>query len=91
MGFKEAIKRYGKEITASFSCGGVRYRDRQIISMNPHYEGSLLGTVMKCLDIEMDSELMENPRAIAGIAIAGEAVVGVEELTDLNKIGRAHV
>ena len=86
MGFKEAIKKYGKEITASFSCGGVRYSDEQIISMNPHYEGSLLGTVMKCLDIELDGELLENPRAIVGIAIAGKAVVGVEELTDLNII-----
>ena len=88
MGFKEAIQAYGKEITASFSCGGVRYKDEQIISMNPHYEGSLLKTVMKCLDIELDGDLLENPSAIAGIAIAGEAVAGVIEATDRNTIKR---
>ena len=88
MGFKEAIQAYGKEITASFYCGGVRYRDEQIISMNPHYEGSLLKTVMKCLDIELDGELIDNPGAIAGIAIAGEAVAGVWEATDRNTIKR---
>ena len=86
MGFKEAINTYGKEITASFVCGGVRYKDEQIISMNPHYEGSLLGTVMKCLDIELDTELLDNPGAIAGIAIAGEAVAGVVEMTYKNTI-----
>lgn len=86
MGFKEAINTYGKEITASFICGGVRYRDEQIISMNPHYEGSLLKTVMKCLDIELDAELLENPTAIAGIAVAGDAVAGVVEINDTNTV-----
>lgn len=89
MGFKEAIKTYGKEITASFICGGVRYKDEQIVSMNPHYEGSLLRTVMKCLDIELDTELLDNPGAIAGIAIAGEAVAGVLEVNDKNTIRSA--
>ena len=88
MGFKEAIQAYGKEITASFSCGGVVYKDEQIISMNPHYEGSLLKTVMKCLDIELDGDLLDNPSAIAGIAIAGEAVAGVVKATDRNTIKR---
>lgn len=86
MGFKEAINTYGKEITASFICGGVRYKDEQIVSMNPYYEGSLLGTVMKCLDIELNTELLDNPSAIAGIAIAGEAVAGVVEATFRNTI-----
>ena len=53
MGFKEAIQEYGKEITASFVCGGVTYGDTEIISMNPHFEGSLLRSVMKCMDIEV--------------------------------------
>ena len=82
MGFKEAIQEYGKEITASFSCGGVTYSDENIISMNPHYEGSLLRSVMKCLDIEMNRFSVGNPTAIVGIAIAGEAVVGVSEVGD---------
>ena len=86
MGFKEAINEYGKQITASFFYKGVRYRDEQILSMNPHYEGSLLKTVMKCLNIELDCELLEEASAIVGLAIAGKAVAGVSEVTDENTI-----
>ena len=86
MGFKEAINEYGKQITASFVYCGVRYRDEQIMSMNPHYEGSLLKTVMKCLDIELDGDLLEDTSAIVGLAIAGKAVAGVSEVTDENTI-----
>ena len=86
MGFKEAINEYGKQITASFIYCGAIYRDEQIISMNPHYEGSLLKTVMKCLDIELDGELLEETSAIVGLAIAGKAVAGVGELTEKNTI-----
>lgn len=86
MGFKEAIKTYGKEITASFSCGGVTYREDAIISMNPHYEGSLLGTVMKCLNIEIKRTFVGNASAIVGIAITGEAVAGVGNVGDASVI-----
>lgn len=86
MGFKEAINEYGKQITASFVYNGVRYRDEQILSMNPHFEGSLLKTVMKCLDIELDRELLEDTCAIVGLAIAGKAVSGVSQVKDDNTI-----
>ena len=89
MGFKEAINEYGKQITASFIHCGVPYKDEQILSMNPHYEGSLLKTVMKCLDIELDGELLEETSAIAGIAIAGKSVAGVNEVTEENTIKSA--
>lgn len=85
MGFKEAINSYGKEITASFDCGGVLYKDEQIISMNPHYEGSLLRSVMKCLDIEIKN-LPENAGAIVGVAIADKAVVGIGDIGDTSII-----
>ena len=85
MGFKEAINEYGKEITASFSCGGVTYSDESIISMNPHYEGSLLRSVMKCLDIEI-KRISGNASAIVGVAIVGEAVVGVSDISEASII-----
>ena len=88
MGFKEAIQEYGKEITASFMCGGVRYRDESIVSMNPHYEGSLLRSVMKCLDIELKSSSIGNASAIVGLAVAGEAVVGVGDVGDTSLISK---
>lgn len=82
MGFKEAIQEYGKEITASFVCGGVTYSDENIISMNPHYEGSLLRSVMKCLDIEIKPLSIGDASAVVGIAVAGEAVAGMSDLVD---------
>ena len=91
MGFKEAINEYGKQITASFVYSGVLYKEEQILSMNPRYEGSLLKTVMKCLDIELDEELLTaaslpETNAIVGMAIAGKAVVGVDMPNDDNTI-----
>ena len=87
MGFKEAIQEYGKEITASFICGGVTYQDEDIISMNPHYEGSLLSSVMKCLDIEIKrSSEGGGASAVAGIAVVGEAVVGISDISDASTI-----
>lgn len=86
MGFKEAIQEYGKEITASFSCGGVTFRDENIISMNPHYEGSLLRSVMKCLDIEIKRAYIEDASAIVGYAIAGKAIAGISEVGDTSII-----
>ena len=78
MGFKDAINAYGKEITASFTYDGVTFSGEDIISMNPHYEGSLLSSVMKCLDIELDYAALtgETVGAIAGIAVVDEDVVG---------------
>ena len=82
MGFKEAIQEYGKEITASFVCGGVTYSDEDIISMNPHYEGSLLRSVMKCLDIEIKRSTVGDTSAVVGVAVVGESVVGVSDISD---------
>ena len=86
MGFKEAIQEYGKEITASFVCGGVTYKDEDIISMNPHYEGSLLRSVMKCLDLEIKKTSVGDNTAIAGVAIAGQAIAGVSDISDASVI-----
>ena len=82
MGFKEAIQEYGRQITASFTCNGVTYGEENIFSMNPHYEGSLLRSVMKCLDIEMERLTAGDASAIVGVAVAGEAVVGVGEVKE---------
>jgi hypothetical protein len=77
MGFKESINEYGKQITASFSCGGRTYTDSQIVSMTPHYDGSLFSSVMRCMDIQLEGVpaiTFADGIAVAGIAIAGIAV-----------------
>lgn len=81
MGFKESINAYGKQITASFSCGGRTYGESQIVSMTPHYDGSLFSSVMRCMDIQLDGVpalTFADNIAVAGIAIAGIAVASAE-------------
>lgn len=72
MGFKEAMQEYGKEITASFRCydvteegsvdenSYVEYGDDSIVSMRFHYEGALLKSVMRCLDVEVKRDANSN-------------------------------
>ena len=91
MGFKEAIQEYGKEITASFTSGEITYADEDIISMNPHYEGSLLSSVMKCLDIEVKPKSVGTGSAVAGVAIAGEAIAGVCDIFAATVINTARL
>ena len=86
MGFKEAIQEYGKELSASFTCGGVTYDSNDIVSMNPHYEGSLLRSVMKGLDIELNRSAAGRITSYAGSAIAGDAVAGVINPQDASMI-----
>lgn len=86
MAFKDAIAEYGKEITASFVCGGLTYDGDRVLSMNPHYDGALLSSVMRCMDIELDglkelssSGSSENVSAVVGDAVVGVAVAGIAE------------
>ena len=88
MSFKTAIQEYGKEITASFVCGGMAYQDETIVSLSPHFEGKLFSSVMRCLDIQIDgvSELAQALPAVTGIAVAGMSTVGIMAPGDTNTI-----
>ena len=92
MSFKTAIQEYGKEITASFVCGGRRYADEQIVSFTPSFEGKLFASVMRCLEIQVEGvkELIAAGTAVAGEAVAGVAVAGATEtakdLTTLTEV-----
>ena len=87
MSFKTAIQEYGKEITASFVCNGVTYSGNRIVTMNPHYEGKLFSTVMRCMDIQLEGvqDLYSVGAARAGVAVAGVAVVGLPEVVISSK------
>ena len=75
MSFKTAIQEYGKEITASFVCGGTKYADNQIVSMKPHYDGKLFSSVMRCMDIQLDCKELE--KSAMDTSIVGQAIAGV--------------
>ena len=52
--FKTAINSYGREITVEVSISDTVYRDSDIVSVNYHFDGALLSSVMQCMDIELD-------------------------------------
>lgn len=53
--FKNSINSNGKQITASFDVLGVPYPSELIVKVNPYFDSAnaLLGSTMKCLEIEM--------------------------------------
>lgn len=53
MSMTTALKAYGKQITVDFSCGGQTIPAEKITVFNPSFEGALLRTVMRKLDIEL--------------------------------------
>ena len=57
--FKESINSNGKQITASFDILGVPYPSELIVKVNPYFDSanSLLGSTMKCLEIEVQGLL----------------------------------
>ena len=88
MSFKSAIQEYGKEITASFVCGGIHYADQAIVSVSPHFDGKLFSSVMRCLDIQIDSisDLEQAYPSVVGFAVAGLSTVGATENGDTSTI-----
>ena len=53
--FKESINSNGKQISASFELLGTTITDDLIVKVNPYFDSasSLLGTCMKCVEIEL--------------------------------------
>ena len=60
-GYKEAIKDYGREIDAkvTYTLNGsqVELGSEQLNSLTPHYEGGILKSVMKQLDIDSNEDI----------------------------------
>ena len=57
--FKQSINANGKQIIASFDILGVPYPSELIVKVNPYFDSanSLLGSTMKCLEIEVQGLL----------------------------------
>lgn len=55
--FKEQIKTLGRELDSIVSFNGTELSVEQLNSVTPHYEGGLLKSVMKQLDIDSNIEI----------------------------------
>lgn len=78
--FIDAMSAYGKEIYFRFMLNGVTYEEDQIVSANHHYEGSILSTVMKCMDIELGDDVSTDPtEEYDGSALVQFAEFGVKK------------
>lgn len=73
MGFAQAIKAYGKELDVQVAIGGVTYTAENCISANPHYEGALFSTVMKCLDLEINGQISLSTDTVTRFAFGVKA------------------
>lgn len=55
--FKNEIKKFGREIDSKIMYGTTELGKEQLNSVTPHYEGSLLKSVMKQLDVDSNVEI----------------------------------
>lgn len=55
--FKTALNTYGKQISVRITYNEVEYTKRDMVSVNLHYDGTLLKSNMRCLDIETNIEI----------------------------------
>ena len=55
--YKDNIKQLGKEITYEITYGNTTLGDEDILNANLHYDGGMLKSVMKQLDIELYNDL----------------------------------
>ena len=55
--FKTALNTYGKQINVRITYNGVEYTKRDMVSVGLHYDGTLLKSNMRCLDIETNIEI----------------------------------
>lgn len=55
--FKNEIKKFGREIDSKITYGTTELGKEQLNSVTPHYESSLLKSVMKQLDIDSNVEI----------------------------------
>lgn len=55
--FKNTIKQFGRELDSKITYGATELGKEQLNSVTPHYESSLLKSVMKQLDIDSNVEI----------------------------------
>ena len=55
--FKDEIKKFGREIDSKITYGTTELGKEQLNSVTPHYESSLLKSVMKQLDVDSNVEI----------------------------------
>lgn len=69
MSWKDSIIAYGKELETELIINGTTYIAKDVVSVNPHYEGALYSSVMKELDLEMMGEHSLKGQTISSLRI----------------------
>lgn len=76
MSWKDSITAYGKELEAEVIINGTTYTAEDVVSVNPHYNGSLYSSVMKELDLEMMGKHSLKGQTISSLRIGARAGSG---------------
>lgn len=75
-GFIQAMNSSCKMMDAAVTVDGITYSAENLLSVNPYYEGSLLCSIMKCCDIEIQFD--EEIDSSAATALKGKSVSSVK-------------
>lgn len=51
--FKNAFNTFGRQLTITITAGNLELTGDDIVSIRPHFEGQLLSSVMRCMDVEI--------------------------------------
>ncbi|MGN0533285.1 MAG: hypothetical protein ACI4IK_02895 [Eubacterium sp.] len=69
MSWKENISSYGKELEVEIIIDDKTYTAKDVVSLNPHYDGALYKSVMKAVDVEFDGKYDFKGKTITSIRV----------------------
>lgn len=85
MGWKENVNAYGKELETELIINGTTFTAKDVVSVNPHYNGKLYSSVMKEFDLELMGEHSLKRQTISSAKIGARVGGGDYSYIDLGE------
>ena len=76
MSWKDSVTAYGKELDAELVIDGTTFKAKDVVTVNPHYNGALYTSVMKELDLELMGEHSVKGQMVSGLKIGAKVGEG---------------
>lgn len=83
MSWKDSITAYGKELETELIIDGTTYTAKDVVSVNPHYNGALYSSVMKEFDLEILGNRQLKGQTISSLKIGVRVGSGKYDYIDL--------
>lgn len=82
MSWKDSITAYGKELETELVVDGTTYTAKDVVSVNPHYNGALYSSVMKEFDLEILGNKNLKGQTISSLKIGARVGSGKYDYID---------